>query len=88
MDRRRAIYRFIEKYKAAHDGNGPTIRQIGAVIGDDTGPVSTSVVNFHMKKLIAEGKIKRGEGGIEIVGGRWFRPKWIERAREALEELL
>ena len=85
MDRRRAIYRFIERFKAKHDGNGPTIRQIGAAVGDETGPVSTSVVLHHLKMLEKAERIVRGEGGIEIVGGRWLGPEGI---KELLTEAL
>ena len=86
ISRRQAIYAFIVRFKTVHDGNGPTIRQIGAAIGDNTVPVSTSVVHYHLNMLEKHGSIIRGEGGIEIVGGRWLGPVQVAVIRKSLEE--
>ena len=86
MYRRQAIYDFIVSFKMAHDGNGPTMRQVAEAIPNPYGkPPSTSVISFHLKKLEEDGRIVRGEGGIEIVGGRWVR---LEGVKELLTDAL
>jgi hypothetical protein len=71
------VYDFILKYKRGHDGNSPTIREIGASCGIN----STSQVLFYLHKLEKQGLIRRPEPligtriatRIEIVGGLWTK---------------
>lgn len=69
------ILAYITRYKQAHDGIAPTIREIG----DACGVCSTSNVAYYLDKLEAEGSIRRGDSGssrfIEVVGGAWIAPK-------------
>ena len=66
------IYNFIVRFKIAHNGNSPTIRQIG----DEIGVVSTSQVSHYLNQMVRLGKIER-DGKfrmISIPGGQWFAP--------------
>ena len=71
----RRVYEFIVAYKQAHDGNSPTIREIGAACGIS----STSVVVYWLQRLQRDGLIHRPEpqignryaSKIELVGGQW-----------------
>lgn len=70
------VYEYIEKYKKAHDGNSPTIREIGAACGMH----STSHVKKMLEKLASLGYIRLPEEGkraaarIEVIGGYWIAP--------------
>lgn len=77
---RQKVYAFIVAYKAAHDGNSPTIQEIarGANLSK-----SGSVI-FHLKKLESLGLIKCSNSisrGIQVVGGKWIAPEPIESHR-------
>jgi SOS-response transcriptional repressor LexA len=69
------VYEFIVKFKGGHDGNSPTIREIG----DACGISSTSVVVYWLIRLEDQGLIRRPEPPIgnryackiEVVGGEW-----------------
>lgn len=66
------VYQHIINYKRAHDGNSPTLRELGDIMGGK----STSVIDHHLKHLVALGLIRlRNTGavsrGIEVVGGQW-----------------
>ncbi len=67
------IYRFIVAFKQAHDGNSPTLREIGAGCAIS----STSVVVYHLGLLAKAGRIRlcredRSRARrIEVVGGAW-----------------
>jgi SOS-response transcriptional repressor LexA len=69
------IFGFIKAYKQDHDGNSPTIREIG----EASGIASTSLVLFYLNKLEKQGLIRRPEpefghrfaATIEVVGGLW-----------------
>lgn len=67
MTTRKKILEFIIQYKKAHDGNAPTL----AVIARDIS-AGKSTVHHHIGKLIKEGKLRRGEAGLEVVGGHWL----------------
>ena len=74
---RKEIYEFIVKYKTENDGLSPSMREI---MGQ--GVSSTSVVDWHLKKLEQEGKIScNGVRGIKVIGGEWRSPmkKYIDR---------
>lgn len=78
MDReikRQEVLRFIISFKAAHDGNSPTYREIMA----DCDLASTSLVAYYLAELEDRGQIRRpGVGrsrGIEVTGGRWSPPR-------------
>jgi SOS-response transcriptional repressor LexA len=67
-----AILHYIIKYKTAHDGNSPTLREICR----DCGVSSTSVADHILRNLESRGKIRLNSEGsrsrqIEVVGGRW-----------------
>ena len=74
---RKEIYEFIVKYKTENDGLSPSMREI---MGQ--GVSSTSVVDWHLKKLEQDGKIScNGVRGIKVIGGEWRPPmkKYIDR---------
>lgn len=72
--RQRAVYACIVRYKREHDGNSPTVRDIGA----ECGITSTSIVARYLRALEAQGLIRRPWAGancaIEVVGGVWTPP--------------
>lgn len=60
----------IIQYKKAHDGVSPTIREMM----DATEMVSTSVVDFYLRKLEVAGYIQRTPGKsrmIQVSGYEW-----------------
>lgn len=68
-----AIYAYILTYKAAHDGNSPSIRDMM----DGLGISSTSVVAHHLRYLSDAGRIHMPYGttrNIQVPGGRWVAP--------------
>lgn len=65
-----AMLRYIVGYKAAHDGNSPTARQIMRGVGI----TSLSVVSYNLRVLEECGHVRRPFGkaaAIEVAGGRW-----------------
>lgn len=64
------VFAYLLEYKARHDGNSPSYREIMSAC-----EVSTlSLVHHYLNKLEAEGKLARTEGNarnIEITGGHW-----------------
>lgn len=66
-----AIFKFIVQFKVDHDGNAPTLREIGQHIGK----TSTSMIVFHLTRL-CQAKLIRYSGfrnrNIEIIGGRYI----------------
>ena len=76
------IYEFVVLFKKEHDGNSPTIRQIGDAIGVS----STSQVNHYLNVMVSRGMITRGGKFrmIGIPGGVWLAPtkmKFLETVR-------
>lgn len=73
------VYDFIIRYKSSHDGNSPTIREIGEACDIS----STSVVTYWLKRLESRGLIRRPEpqfgnrfaASIEVIGGKWEMEK-------------
>ncbi len=65
--KREEIIGFIVQHKVAHDGNSPSIREIG----DACGISSTSAVNYYLAQLVKLKKIRKSHKprSIEIVGG-------------------
>jgi SOS-response transcriptional repressor LexA len=77
-DRTQAVLDFIKRYKTAHDGVAPTVREIGLVCDIS----STSVVMYHLGLLQKQGRIVIRPGktqvrSIEVVGGRWVAPEGV-----------
>lgn len=80
IDRERVLA-YLIKYKAANDGEAPTVREIMRACGI----ASSSSVSYALDDLEAAGRIKRlrGRGGIRVVGGKWeFCPAQVFRADE------
>lgn len=72
--RRERIYQFVLEYKAAHDGNSPTVREIAS----GCGLKSLSSVFGHLHNLCKLGQIQiddTGSRNIKVVGGRWVGPE-------------
>lgn len=72
------ILNCIVMFKSKHDGNSPSIREIG----DACGINSTSVVRYHMDRLERFGMIERAGSGheprmIRVIGGCWLPPGQI-----------
>lgn len=69
--RRQAIFDFIVAYKKRHDGNSPSIQDIGRACGIS----SKSLVAYHLAHLAEAGRLVLAPDGekrhIVIVGGRW-----------------
>ncbi len=61
------IFAYICQYKAEHDGNSPTLREIM----DGCQVSSTSVVVYILDRLENAGRLTRNGGKIEITGGKW-----------------
>ncbi len=67
------LFDFILKFKTEHDGNSPSIREIGNGCGIN----STSLVKYYLGVLEGEGKItiERKVPGknrmINVTGGNW-----------------
>lgn len=60
------VYEFIVKFKKEHDGNSPTIREIGAACNIS----STSAVAYILKVLVRRGLITV-DRDISVVGAEW-----------------
>lgn len=61
---------YIISYKMSHNGNSPSIREMV----DAMGVSSVSVIEYHLKKLVRDGRITRTRGAarsIEVRGGLW-----------------
>lgn len=68
------MYRWIVSYKAGHNGNSPTFRDIMRACNHS----SLSVVRADLRRLEHAGLIRVNEGrprSLEIVGGRWVPPE-------------
>lgn len=71
------VLAFIIRFKQSHDGNSPTVREIG----EETGISSTSVVNYCLDKLEIAGLIQRDTGAsrsIQVAGGSWSYQPQVE----------
>lgn len=72
--RKQQIYEFIVKFKNTHDGNSPSIAEIGRHCEVN----STSTVRFYLQGMERLGLIKLSSNGearmIEVVGGTWTPP--------------
>jgi len=72
LNRRRLdeIYEYVCDYKRKHNGISPSVRDIRTAVG----VASTSTVNYHLRVLEAQGRIRMPYGvvrGIEIPGSVW-----------------
>lgn len=66
---RQRIYDYIVEYKRGHDGNSPSLREIGEACH-----LVISVVKSHLDRLERDGwinRISKESRGIEVVGGQW-----------------
>lgn len=76
-DRARAVLNFLVSYKCAHDGNSPSLREIG----DQIGVSSTSLLDYYLKELETAGYIRPRKlwraRQIHLVGGEysWKSPE-------------
>jgi SOS-response transcriptional repressor LexA len=64
------VLQFIIAYKAANDGNSPSLREIGPAVGIS----STSVVVYQLVELERAGLISRtgtNRRQIVVTGGQW-----------------
>ena len=66
------IFEYIVTYKLFHDGNSPTVREIGNACKIS----SSSVVTNILHRLESQGKIRLIKNGsrhrsIQVVGGKW-----------------
>lgn len=70
------LFAYIVRYKAAHDGNSPTMREI---VGAGVAGASTSVASYTLHALEQQGRIRLSgttqARSIEVVGGRWLPPE-------------
>jgi hypothetical protein len=65
------VYAFLVRYKRAHDGNSPTLREIASACH-----ISVSSVSHHLTRLRLDGRIVfRGKSRmIELAGATWQPP--------------
>jgi SOS-response transcriptional repressor LexA len=66
------IFDFLVRYKQAHDGNSPSLREIA-----DACHIVLSGAHYHLTRLEMDGRIHiEGQRSrtIEIVGGAWQPP--------------
>jgi len=65
------LLRYIVRYKTAHDGNSPTLREIMAACGIS----SMGTTRGILRRLVRDGFIRlpgrRDARAIEVIGGRW-----------------
>ena len=67
-EREKEIYAFIIRYKMSHDGNSPSIREIGEAVGIG----STSLILHYLQNLEKCSAITMdGQRAISVVGGSW-----------------
>ena len=69
------VFDFIVGYKMSHDGNSPSIREVG----EPCGISSTSMVKIAILKLVGDGRLTETSSPhrsrcIEVVGGVWMPP--------------
>lgn len=72
-DKQRRMLSAILRHCADNGGSAPTIRWLG----EELDISSTSVVNYHLDKLVACGLIRRHgmeARGIEVLGATWAPP--------------
>lgn len=72
-DKREEMLQFIIKYKSEHNGNSPSVPEIG-----DACEIAISSVFYHLNIMVKEGVIRRDGGGvrnIEVIGGEWSLQK-------------
>lgn len=69
MSDKAAVLTAIIQYKIKNDGCTPTVRWLAKKCGIS----SSSTVQWFINELIADGKLRRGEGkrDLKVVGGRW-----------------
>lgn len=77
-DRAARIFEFILNYKYLHDGNSPTVREIGEKMGIK----STSMVLYYLSRLeehhlIYNRKFNKARY-IEVVGATWIAPNHLK----------
>ena len=76
MTDRDNVFDFVCEHKYAHDGNSPSLREIGEACG-----IPLHIASTHLKSLASEGSIivPPGQRNIEIVGAKWtFTPEEIQ----------
>lgn len=74
----RQLYEYILEFKAEHDGNSPSRRQMA-----DRFNASTSVVTYWLEALALHGFIRIGNGArmIEVIGAKWVSPLEVRTAQ-------
>ncbi len=73
MEKREKILAYIIDFKQKNDGLSPTVRDITKNCEFS----STSVTDYHLDKMVVDGKIKRQRRGIMIPGGSWTPPEQL-----------
>lgn len=84
---RRALYRYLLRYKETHGGASPSVQEIMR----DVGFASASTVTHHLRVLAADGRIQlvtddgrkyRQSRHIAIPGERWIAPETADPQQE------
>ena len=74
-ERQRAMLAYIIAYKAATQGESPTMREIGRALGG----LSTSNVKYNLARLAKLGCVELARDGraraIRIPGAKWVAPQ-------------
>ena len=72
------IFAAIIKFKTENDGNSPSLKQLGEMVG----LASKSTVHYHLRNLEQQGKIKLLDGkakSIIVKGGKWtYEPETVQ----------
>lgn len=67
---RERVFKFIVRYKRAHDGLAPSVKQIAAECN-----LAVSTVQYYLFQLEKMNRIRLiGRRGIEVIGGVWDLP--------------
>lgn len=78
-ERQMKILDYFIAYKKTHDGNSPTIREIGQELGIS----STSVVHYHLEAMVKKGMLYKIGTDINraycVFGGQWIYAPEMEK---------
>lgn len=74
--RKQQVYKFILAYKSQHDGNSPSLHEIGKGCGlRSMGYISEALHGLESLGLIRLNYVDGKARAIEVIGGKWTPPK-------------
>ena len=78
------VFDFLVRYKLAHDGNSPSLREIA-----DACNIVLSGAHYHLTRLQLDNRIRLGGKSrmIEVVGAEWHPPDhYVNQAAESRQD--